>query len=400
MASRALVRVPVPPGPEGPARLIPVLADALEGTGPAIAPVPVVSASVSADYVSTLLRVLHLDDGLELESVDVAVVVPTSGSTGDPRGVLLTSTNLTALTPVIQGAASPQWIAALPVTSVGGLNVLVRSLASGREPIALPGIGGAGPFRPEDFVSAVEQSPVDDIRVSLVPAQVTHLLSDTAATEALGRCSMVLVGGAGLRPSLRSVTDDLGIAVTSTYGATETGGGCVYDGRPLPGVRVSADEGSGRLTIHGPTVALGYRGEPALSRSAFGGGGFHTSDVGTVDDSGRVTVIGRADDIVTVGGVNVSPLAAERIVADHPDIAAGAVVPLVDATGDARLHAFVEIRDEAPDIEHALQMLVTGQLGRAARLVVHPVPQLPHTPHGKVDRRLLIEWAGEHPVGR
>ena len=155
MVSRALVRVPVPPGPEGPARLLPALAEALAGTGPAIAPVPTVSPTVSNDYVMSLLAALRPDDpAVPLESDDVAAVIATSGSTGTPRGVLLTAHQLTAMTPAIQPGARPQWIAALPVTSMGGINVLVRAIAAGREPIAVPSIGGGGPFTADAFAEA------------------------------------------------------------------------------------------------------------------------------------------------------------------------------------------------------------------------------------------------------
>ncbi len=133
---RPLLRVPVPPGVAGPAALLPALAAALDGSGPAIAPVPTVTAQVSNDYVMSLLRALLAGESdPPLESDDVAVVMATSGSTGAPRGVLLTAAQLTSLTAVVNGqGARPQWIAALPVTSMGGLNVMVRALAAERPP--------------------------------------------------------------------------------------------------------------------------------------------------------------------------------------------------------------------------------------------------------------------------
>jgi O-succinylbenzoic acid--CoA ligase len=395
-ATRPLVRVPVPPGVAGPALLLPALAAALDGTGPAIAPVPTVSSSTSNDYVMALLAAMRPDDpALPLESAEVAVVVATSGSTGAPRGVLLTASQLTCLTAVVNGPGSPQWIAALPVTSMGGLNVLVRALATGLAPVLVPSIGGAGPFTEAGFEEAVDAAcrESDDVRVSLVPAQVSRLLSSDRGIGALQRCSTVLVGGAATRPSLRSAASDLGITLTTTYGATETAGGCVYDGHPLPGVTVAAPEGL--LTIRGPSVALGYRGEPDLTRACFGPWGFRTSDLGEVSADGVVTVLGRADDVVVIRGVNVSPLAVERVIADLPDVVAAAAVAVATRAGEPELHAFVEVRDRASGAEQSARDEVVRRLGRGATPIIHRVDRLPHLPNGKVDRRLLQERAAE-----
>jgi len=411
MVSRPLIRVPVPPGPEGPARLAPALVAALSGAGPAIAPVPTTSPTVSNDYVARLLSGLHLDDGLPLEDDDVAMVVSTSGSTGQPRGVLLTAAQLTALTPVFQPEGSaPAWILALPVTSMGGINVLIRSLASTRELVVLPSIAGAGPFRPADVAAAVHtaRATTDDVRISLVPAQLARLLADDAGVEALRQCSSILIGGAALRPSLRTIAEQSEITVTTTYGATETAGGCVLDGRPLPGVTVTVDAGlgdeqttgdpaTGRLTISGPMVALGYRGEPALSDDVLADGSFHTSDIGRIEPDGSVVVLGRADEIVIIDGINVSPTSVEHVLNDQPDIAAAAVVVVADAAGEPRLHAFLEPRENPSGLEDTARNAVARELGRAARPVIHRVARLPHLPHGKVDRHILRQWATDLP---
>lgn len=408
-AARPLVRVPVPPGVDGATRLLTVLASALDGTGPAIAPIPTVSSAVSNDYVMAMLAAVRPDDAsLPLESSDVAVVVATSGSTGAPRGVLLTAGQLTAMTGAVNGPGSPQWIAALPVSSMGGLNVLVRALATGRDPVVLPSIGGAGPFTDTDFSAAVETAcgQADDVRVALVPAQVSRLLTSDRGIRALQRCRTILVGGAPIRPSLRSAAAELGIALTTTYGATETAGGCVFDGRPLPGVAVTVDrgavpgatadlDGAGPLTITGPSVALGYRGEPELTAACFVDGGFRTSDLGWVAPDGSVTVLGRSDDVVVIRGVNVSPLAVERVIADLPDVVAAAAVAVVEDSGEPVLHAFVEVREAAGDAERTAGDEVVQRLGRSAAPVVHRVDRLPHLPNGKVDRRLLQQWASD-----
>lgn len=401
MVSRSLRRVPVPPGAEGPARLLPALAAALDGSGPAIAPVPTVSATVSNDYVMGILAALRPDDP-SLESDEVAVAIATSGSTGQPRGVLHTSTSLTALDASVNGPGlHPQWVLALPVTSIGGLNVLVRALAADREPVVVPTIGGAAPFTPEAFGDAVRRArrDVDDVRVSLVPAQVARLLSDEVGTDALRQCSRILVGGAALRRSLREVAETLGVTLTSTYGSTETAGGCIYDGCPLPGVEVGVDEESGTLTVGGPTIALGYRVEPELTRAVFDNGWFRTQDIARIEDDGRVTVIGRADDVVIINGVNVGVSAVEHALADHPDIEAAAVVTVTDPAREPQLHAFAVVRDGAPRALDDARESIAQRLGRVAAPTMHRVGSLPHLPNGKVDRRLLIEWAVSEQEG-
>jgi O-succinylbenzoic acid--CoA ligase len=395
MVSRSLLRVPVPPGTEGPARLLPALAEALSGVGPAIAPVPTVSSTVSNDYVMGILAALRPDD-LPLESDDVAVAIATSGSTGQPRGVLHSAASLTALNETVNGPGKrPRWVLALPVTSIGGLNVLVRALAADREPVVVPSIGGFGPFTPDAFAEAVDRARRDDedVRVSLVPAQVARLMSSEAGTEALRQCSRILVGGSALRQSLRDVAEALGVSLTSTYGSTETAGGCVFDGRPLHGVDVQIDDTSGALIVGGPTVALGYRGEPALTQELFGPDGFRTPDIGRIETDGRITIIGRADDVVVINGVNIGVTAVEQVLVDHPDIEAAAVVVVSDPAREPALHAFVVPRDGAPRaVDDALEA-TAQRLGRLAAPAMHRVGSLPHLPNGKVDRRLLTEWA-------
>ena len=399
---RPLVRVPVPPGTAGPLALLPHLAAALDGSGPAIAPIPTVTSAVSNDYVMSLLSAVRAaPTDPPLESDDVAVVLATSGSTGSPRGVLLTAGQLTSLTSVVNGPdRRPQWVLALPVTSMGGLNVLIRALAVDRSPVCLPSLGGAEPFTPTAFHHAVEEAwdHTDDVRVSLVPPQLARLISDDAGIEALRACTQVLVGGASTRDSLLDTCRELGVGVTTTYGATETAGGCVFDGVPLPGVTVTTStplhSGPGLITIHGPCVALGYRGEPDLSRERFSPGAFVTTDVGFVSPSGSVQVVGRADDVVIINGINVSPGAVERVIGDLPDIVSAAVVAVLDANGDPSLVAFIEVRDEAGAAAATATAAVAETLGRAARpSTIRQVARLPHLPNGKVDSLLLQEWA-------
>ncbi|MDI1289765.1 MAG: AMP-binding protein [bacterium] len=398
---RPLVRVPVAPGTAGVAPLLVALADALDGTGPAIAPVPAVSASISNSYVMSVLAAVRPEDpAAPLESDDVAVVMATSGSTGSPRGVLLTAGQLTAFAGTANASDTPPlWIVAIPVTSMGGMNVLVRALATGNDPIAMPSIGGGEPFTPRGFQQAVNvaRARAADVRVALVPAQVARLLSDEAGVDALRECTSILVGGGPMRPSLREMAAELGISVTTTYGSTETSGGCVFDGIPLPGVTVAVQgdsAGPSVLLITSPSVASGYRSDPEMTREYFDDSTFITSDLGTVDADGRVHVLGRADDVVVINGVNVSPGAIERVLDDLPDVVTAAAVSIASAAGEPAIWVFLEVRDEAPHVESTAIASVVERLGAAARpRGVKQVARLPHLPNGKVDRRLLQSWA-------
>jgi O-succinylbenzoic acid--CoA ligase len=355
---------------------------------------------VSGDYVTMLLAAVRPDDrDLPLESDEAAVVMATSGSTGSPRGVLLSADALMSMSTHANGTGRPQWIAALPLTSMGGMNVLLRALAADRLPIALPSIGGASPFTPFDFEAAVVKAlaVTDDVRVSLVAAQVSRLLADERGIASLRQCASVLVGGGPARASMLFAASDLGIRLTTTYGATETAGGCVFDGRPLQGVRVTSSAVSagdpGILTIGGPCIALGYRGLPEESARRFTSNGFVTSDLGSISADGSVAVIGRADDVVVINGVNVSPGAIERVVHDLPDVVSAAAVTLTPEDTEPVVWVFLEARDDAPEIDRVARLAVIGALGAAAAPTVRQVVRLPHLPNGKVDRLRLQRWA-------
>ncbi len=406
---RPLVRVPVPPGPRGLELLLEAAQRALDGTGPAIAPVPTAGPTVSDTYVSSVVRAV-MGSTPEVDS-EIAVVLATSGSTGNPRGVELTAAALTYAAPAIHEGLRPCWVAAIPLTSAGGFNVLVRALQSGVSPVAISALGGAEPFTADGFADAVfaakgAESPVF---TSLVPAQLPRLLADERGTEALRACTRVLIGGAPLRRSLAQTCRDLGIPVSTTYGMTESAGGCVIDGVPLPGVGVDILEpdttGAGRVVLSGPTIARRYRDDPEASAEFFVDGAFRTSDLGhlrTELGETTVSIIGRIDDVVIISGVNVSISAVESVIADQPHVEAAAVVSAGNAGGDhtePELVAFVV--HSAGDVDHAaLQTRVADRLGRAAtpRRVV-ALDRLPYLPNGKIDRIALVQRAQEELLG-
>jgi O-succinylbenzoic acid--CoA ligase len=229
------------------------------------------------------------------------------------------------------------------------------------------------------------------LRTSLVPAQVRRLLGDAQGVEALQGYATILVGGAGLDAQLRDAAAARGISLISTYGMTETCGGCVYDGAPLEGVTVRIDSDA-RVTLGGPSIALGYRHQPALTTAHFTDEGFLTSDLGEFRD-GTLRILGRVDDVVTVNGVNVSVAAIEAQLRTDANVSDCAVVALDDPERGSRLIAY--ICGANIDAE-ALGDLVTERLGVAARpRAFTTIEHLPTLPGGKTDRQALIALALE-----
>ena len=324
--------------------LLPALADALEGGEPVL-PLPADEAQAAR-----VLRAVRPDE--PLEHPDVCLVVPTSGSTGEPKGVLLTAAALRAsATATLERLGGPgEWDLRLPVTHIAGVQVLVRGLLA------------AGPRR----------------YTAVVPTQLRRGLGELTAYDA------VLVGGAACPPDLLAEARAAGVRVVTTYGMSETSGGCVYDGLPLAGVQVEAGE---RIRLRGPVLARGYRLRPDLTAQAFVDGAFVTSDTGVLED-GRLRVLGRADDVVVTGGEKVAPLAVEQALGTHPSVVEAVVVGVPDVEWGQRVTAVVVLRGPlslADAREH-----VAAQLGRvAAPRELRVVDALPLLPTGKPDRQAL-----------
>ncbi|HYN56140.1 MAG TPA: AMP-binding protein [Motilibacterales bacterium] len=404
-AGRPCLGVEIPPGPAGLDALLPALRSALEDTGPAIAPLP---ESGSALYRETIRAAVA--PGVPVPT-DVAVVVATSGSTGNPTGVLMPGPGLRAAAQRFsERAGQPEghrWVAALPLHHAGGLMVAVRAAVAGTEPIAVQSLGGAEPFTVDAFEAAtrraVQLSATDDrpLAVSLVPPMLA-LLDAAGATgwDLLAEYDAVLVGGAATPKALVDRLLFAGVHVFTSYGMTETCGGAVFDGRPLTGVRVDA-EPDGRLAISGPQVALGYRDGRDPHRWSTGQDGqrrFRTADVGRVGPDGLVLVEGRSDDVVQIGGTSVSLGAVRTILEAHPRVATAEAVALPDPEWGSRLVALVVTTvpepTERPALAEELGAAVEQSLGRAARpRRIHAVRDLPILESGKVDRTGVLELA-------
>ncbi|MEP6760013.1 MAG: o-succinylbenzoate--CoA ligase [Sporichthyaceae bacterium] len=369
--------------------MLPALAAALRGDGPALLPLP---TGGTRGAVTAALR-----PDLPLESDDVALVVPTSGSTGEPKGVLLTADALRHSVFASQRrlGGPGQWLLALPVTHIAGLAVLLRSLAAGTRPEVLDLYGG---FDAGAFSTATERLDADGRRyTALVPTQLHRLLD--AGTD-LTSYDAILLGGAAAPAPLVERAAAAGARVVVTYGMSETCGGCVYDGMPLDDVDVAVGD-DGRITIGGPVVFAGYRLRPDLTANALVGGRFVTSDLGRIDELGRLTVLGRTDDVIVSGGVNVSASRVEHVLGAHPRVRAVAVVGQPDDQWGERVVAVVQAVTSAdvPTLDE-LRSFGADQLEPAAlpkELVV--LGMLPMLDSGKPDRtavlRLVAERAGQ-----
>jgi O-succinylbenzoic acid--CoA ligase len=320
MTSAALQPLAVPMG-EGVLGLLPRLEAALGGRAPVLpyaagSPAPLIGAHDPA----------LLPDGL-------AVAVGTSGSTGRPKRALLTADALersaSATHLVLGGRGS--WLLAMPAHHVAGLQVLLRSIAAGTDPVVLDLSDG---FTPAGFTAATARlrPPTSASRryTALVPTQLGRLLDDEAGLDALRSYDGVLVGGAAAPSAMVEQARAAGVALCLTYGMSETAGGCVYDGAPLPVSRIHVDNDR-HVVLGGDTVAHGYLREPGVGSDAFtldpdGVRWFRTDDLGHFDDDGLLVIDGRADDVVNSGGLKINPGVVEDAMVRHLDAVLDVVV--------------------------------------------------------------------------
>jgi O-succinylbenzoic acid--CoA ligase len=332
-----------------------------------------------------------LPDGL-------ALAVGTSGSTGLAKRALLTVDNLvssaTATHQVLGGPGT--WLLAMPAQHVAGLQVLVRSVVAGTDPGVLDLTGG---FTASSFVAATRAlvARTSGPRyTALVPTQVSRLLEGSAGTAALAEYDWILVGGAALPSSVQVAADHAGVRLARTYGMSETAGGCVYDGAPLPVSQVHIDNDQ-HVVLGGATVAHGYLGNPRLSSDVFEVDAdctrwFRTDDLGELDDDGLLHIRGRADDLINTGGLKVAPGAVEDAILRYlPGVRDAVVVGTADPTWGEAVSAAVTLLSGAPrlsvhDVRSALRGILPDHSLPQRLLVLDAIPLVGP---GKPDRRAL-----------
>jgi O-succinylbenzoic acid--CoA ligase len=291
---------------------------------------------------------------------DTALVVHTSGTTAAPRPVELSFGNVqaNALGSAVALGLDPdeRWLCPLPLSHVGGLMVLLRSVIYGTRAV----------------LDRAERATADDVTVvSLVPTQLRRLLDAGARPGA--RLRVVLLGGAAATPDLLDEARAAGWPVRATYGLTQACSQVAVDGRPLPGLAVTlADDGE--ILVEGPTVA--------------GGGILRTGDLGRFAGDGRLEIVGRKSDTIVTGGENVAPAEVEAALLAHPAVADAGVFGRPDPEWGEAVTASVVLRGPADPQE--LRDWVAGRLARfKVPKSVEVAETLPRNASGKLLRREL-----------
>ena len=303
---------------------------------------------------------------------DISLLVATSGSTGTPKEIGITSAALLASARAsnkfLKATKGQTWSLLLPLTHIAGINVLVRSIELESAPIDLR--NHIGTYPDADFTA-------------IVPTQLFNALNgDADLLSHLKGTKAVLVGGAALSEELRSQGIASGINIITTYGMTETCGGCVYNGEALDGVNFELTEDQ-RVKISGPVLA-DVENE---------NGWYLTQDIGVILD-GKLKVIGRADDVIISGGENISLSAIEsELNKKFPQLLVAAFATSDSKWGQA-LHVAVQTQDEnlKPQISQALVSAIGNHAKPKSVILLDKLPQIGV---GKVDRTSLAKLVSE-----
>jgi O-succinylbenzoic acid--CoA ligase len=314
----------------------------------------------------------------------ISVVVATTGSSGISKSVGLSASSLLASAKAshkfLGAEFGNSWSLLLPLTHIAGINVLIRSLELGTEPV--------------DLRSATGDYPRADF-TSIVPTQLYKAINgDTQLLKHLTEAKAVLVGGAQLTTELHLQAEKLGINIVTTYGMTETSGGCVYNGVPLDGVEISVTPDK-TIAIKGSVVAKTYLGAESLWETKYKDGWFATSDIGRFEN-GKLIVEGRSDDVLISGGENISLSAIESSLHKQFPHKSFAAFSVKDSQWGDALHVAIA-GDGFPREEEITDYLAEqfGPVGKPKGFLF--LPELPLIGIGKVDRNQLVDLHMEAP---
>lgn len=374
----------LPVDPANPLAIMPALEEALTGQR-TLLPVPADDPARTNLLRNTLKPGAPIDD-------DIALVVSTSGSTGKPKGAMLTPANLISSADATYQAlgGEGQWLLSMPAAYIAGIQVLVRSMVAGVEPAFIDLTRG---FNVAEFAERAHELARTGERTytALTPMQLAKATSTLKGIDALRTFSAVLVGGAATNPRLLETAAKLRINVVTTYGSSETSGGCVYDGRPIAGARVKIQDG--RIHLGGPMVARGYHSVDSLPLADdLKDGWFRTSDAGSLE-GGVLTVLGRTDNVISSGGLKLHPEVLEEELLLIDGVTAATVIGKDDDRFGQRICAAYTGSASVPDILDAL-----ADAEDAGRIALWQIPKelkvvaaLPQLGPGKVDRAAVKE---------
>lgn len=321
----------------------------------------------------------------------IALVIETSGSTGAPKRVALGADALLASAAAADAALGGpgDWLLALPLTYIAGINVVVRSFASDTEIHAVRGIQDS--FRVDSFLRGVERMGGERRYTSLVPTQLSRLMAEDAGLDALGRFDRILVGGQAMPVELAARALEAGLNITRTYGSSETSGGCLWDGVPIGNTVV--DIADGRVELSGSVLAEGYLSDPERTAFAFrerdGRRWYRTDDSGELVD-GILKVTGRVDDVIISGGIKVSIAEVEAAVRGLPGLGEAVVVPVPSAEW-GEVPVVVSAVARPLDEVRAAVASTLGAAAAPSRILL--VDRMPLLPSGKPDRLSITALA-------
>ncbi len=348
------------------------------------------------------VRGTRMSEGLDLDSLGALMF--TSGTTGAPRAVRLTHASLLASArswnTSLGAHPGDHWLAALPLSHVAGLGVVLRSVLAGARITIHDG------FDPSAVRAAMAEDGIS--HVSLVPTQLLRCLDDGPIVAP--RLRALLLGGAPIPAALIQRAVAAGLPVVTTYGMTEAASGVTAlpateaaafpdsSGRALPGmrVRVMLDDGTpapvgirGDIDVSGPNLFAGYDDDAAATNAVMRDGWLRTGDLGSLDGAGRLTITGRRDELIISGGENISPAEVESVLLTHPAIADAAVVGRTHPEWGAVPVAAVVLRVGVTDLDATAFRAFCRQ-----RMASFKVPQditavnaIPRTASGKIIRR-------------
>ena len=322
--------------------------------------------------------------------IDSGLIVCTSGSTGNPKAVEISSQALIEATKLVNSKFDEpaSWLLAINPAFIGGAMVIARAIAQKQK--WEYGLDDDGKFSPEIFAGIAQTFIAKNgrVRTSLVAAQLSALIAQDQ-TELLTKFDAILVGGGQISPEIYNKLKNQGVNLIRTYGMTETCGGVVWDGKVLENVKIRienpANGGAGRISINSPSNATCYHGNSEgitqLNQITFNNGWVLTQDIGTYEN-GILKIIGRSDDIVISGGVNVSVHAVENVLRDQVGVEDAVVFAMPDETWGTIIAAVVVGDADLLTLQDAVEK----ELGSPAKpRVIKFAHELPLLPNGKID---------------